>query len=226
MRVAVPPDPDIYPAGSGVILGTNRATAERRELCPMLRAITVTAMLAALTLVATTVGAQSPEPIPTATADEVVFFGEVPAPPGTTVRVYYLFGPTREPVWAICDQTTTTASTSRNPSRSSFVVVIEEHCFGSTFDGPGFCWGEDLCSLAPDPSLPDLRRGGTTMDLGLLVRSGITVEDFGEGPLTMPAAGTGAQRHSSIGWLLLAGVALLVAGLAIGGVGLAVRQKG
>ena len=213
----------------------------------MMRTITVAIMLTALTLVATTVGAQSPEPVPTATADEVVFFGEVPAPPGTTVWVRYLL---TDPVEIVtCASATTTASSSGDPDQSSFVLVIQVSCFASTVTPASICWGEHLCSLVLNVvnGMPTLHAGGETADLGLLVRTGLTPEELAEGPLiiphgdganaqpdggggdaeiALPDTGAGAgQGRAKIGWLLWAGVTLLAAGVAFGGMSLAVRRK-
>ena len=211
----------------------------------MLRALTVAAMLTALTLLTTTVGAQSPEPIPTATADQIVFFGEVPAPPGTTVTVRYLNHdtPGGDTEVVECGRTTTTESSSGNPDQSSFVVVVQESCFGGAFIGPNICWGEGLCSLVLDSPAPTLRTGGETIDLGLLVApeelaDGSLIVPHGDGGDAQPdggggdaeialpdtGAGTG-QGRAKIGWLLWAGVTLLAAGLAIGGMSLTVRRK-
>ena len=224
----------------------------------MLRALTVAAMLTALTLVATTVGAQSPEPIPTATADQIVFFGEVPAPPGTTVTVMYIVlnTPDSESELVVCGSTTSTESGSGDADTSSFVVISDTSCSARRIAGPSICWAEDVCQpVLTNPS------GGDTVDVGLLVLNdpsepplipphgdggdaqpdgggGDAQPDGGATEIAQPdggggdaeialpdtGAGTG-QGRAKIGWLLWAGVTLLAAGLAIGGMSLAVRRK-
>ena len=205
----------------------------------MLRALTVVAMLTALTLVATTVGAQSPEPIPTATADQIVFFGEVPAPPGTTVTVMYIVRntPDSESELVVCGSTTSTESGSGDADTSSFVVISDTSCSARRIAGPSICWAEDVCQpVLTNPS------GGDTVDVGLLVLSdpselplipphgdgGDAQPDGGGGDaeIALPDTGAGTgQGRAKIGWLLWAGVALLAAGVAIGGMSLAVRRK-
>ena len=217
----------------------------------MLRALTVVAMLTALTLVATTVGAQSPEPIPTATADQIVFFGEVPAPPGTTVTVMYIVlnTPDSESELVVCGSTTSTESGSGDADTSSFVVISDTSCSARRIAGPSICWAEEFCKpVLTDPS------GGDTVDVGLLVLSDpselplipphgdgadaqpdggggdaeIAQPDGGggDGEIALPDTGAGAgQGRAKIGWLLWAGVTLLAAGLAIGGMSIVMRRK-
>ena len=205
----------------------------------MLRALTVAAMLTALTLVATTVGAQSPEPIPTATADQIVFFGEVPAPPGTTVTVMYIVlnTPDAKTELVVCGSTTSTESGSGDADTSSFVVISDTSCSARRIAGPSICWAEEFCKpVLTDPS------GGDTVDVGLLVLSDPSelplIPPHGDGADAQPdggggdaeialpdtGAGTG-QGRAKIGWLLWAGVTLLAAGLAIGGMSIVMRRK-
>ena len=205
----------------------------------MLRALTVVAMLTALTLVATTVGAQSPEPIPTATADQIVFFGEVPAPPGTTVTVMYIVlnTPDAKTELVVCGSTTSTESGSGDADTSSFVVISDTSCSARRIAGPSICWAEEFCKpVLTDPS------GGDTVDVGLLVLSDPSelplIPPHGDGADAQPdggggdaeialpdtGAGTG-QGRAKIGWLLWAGVTLLAAGLAIGGMSIVMRRK-
>ena len=197
----------------------------------MLRALTVVAMVTALTLVATTAGAQSPEPVPTATADQIVFYGEVPAPPGTTVTVEYFLGTGL----TVCGTSTTTPSTSGDPNISSFVVVVDAACAArAAIVGVILCWGVDLCGnpLGGPTDQPPV--GGETIATGLLslpepgldVPPNLPEADVGP-DIALPETGRGQelQERSRFGWLLWAGVTLLAAGLAIGGMSLAVMRK-
>ena len=205
----------------------------------MLRALTVAAMLTALTLVATTAGAQPLEPIPTATADQIVFFGEVPAPPGTTVTVMYIVlnTPDAKTELVVCGSTTSTESGSGDADTSSFVVISDTSCSARRIAGPSICWAEEFCKpVLTDPS------GGDTVDVGLLVLSDPSelplIPPHGDGADAQPdggggdaeialpdtGAGTG-QGRAKIGWLLWAGVTLLAAGLAIGGMSIVMRRK-
>jgi hypothetical protein len=172
----------------------------------------------------------TPTPVPTAGPGEVVFVGEVPAPPGTTVTVQ--FARIDQVTHAISTSTcaTNTTTPADQPGISWFVLRVPMQC--AVIDlPPKFCWGPDLCFLyfqenfGVSPMTNPLV-AGATITLGLLSRQlpmTPSRPNVGgpRGPL-LPGAGRG-RTPSSSGWLW-AGVALLGAGLVSGGFGLALRR--
>jgi hypothetical protein len=166
--------------------------------------------------------------VPTARTDEVVFVGEVPAPPGTTVTVQFL-----DPVTlAISTCATATSTPADQPSISWFVLRVPVQCAVIGFP-PKFCWGQDLCSLyiqenfgvspMANPYVP-----GTTIALGLLSRPlpmTPSPPNTGGGPgLSLPRTGAG-QKSTISSWMLWFGVALVAAAMFSGCVHLAGRRR-
>lgn len=197
-------------------------------------------LLAALTLLPAAVLAQTPEPVPTAGPDEIVIAGEVPAPPGTEVSVHYAFLPDRPPeagTLVVCGTTTTTPSISGDPNISRFVVVFDAACGAGAAFGPTVCWGENRCRGAIQDLLGTSPQGGDVIETGLLSPAspegatptppaGAVHGDRGP-EIGLPATGEGQglDDRSRSAWLLWAGVGLLAAGLAVGGVSVAVRRR-
>ena len=186
--------------------------------------LSIAVLFAAVVLVPGALVAQAQEPeVPTAGPDQIVFTGEVPAPPGTTVTVHYLDFTTVEAV--LCATASTTASTQGETARSRFVLIVDAACARGRQD-PKICWGEGLCQF-PTFSLPPMSTGpvgGEVFDTGLLAprEPDLTPRP----PADLPATGEGqAPARSSAAWVLWAGAALLVAGLAVGGLGAAVRRR-
>jgi len=172
------------------------------------------------------VGAPAPgdgivnQDLPVAAADEIIFVGEVPAPPGTEITATYVpLIPSSEVV--VCGSTTL-------DENSNFVLIIDASCADGAV-GPLICWGDfgqGACASFPDdPYLVVVPRDGQTIDAGLLtpvvLQPDIGLVPHGDGvwPLEMPKAGVGEGRgrSASLPWLLL-GVGLL--GIGLGSAGL------
>lgn len=148
--------------------------------------------------------------LPTAEADEIVFLGEVPAPPGTEVRIEYLFNELVQCGTAVADES------------SRFVLRIEATCAqGGT--GPLICWapGLDACEGFPFSPIPGQDRpvGGDTIDLGRLSASDDVEPNAPPDDAigAMPATGGVGLAQDSLSprspWPLRLGFALLAASL-------------
>lgn len=178
--------------------------------------ITILSAIAGAVLFASAALAQSPDPtLPVAGPDEIIFVGEVPAPPGTEVTVSYLTTVGIE----VCGVT-------RTDDNSRFVVAIDATCPGSEI-GPAFCWGpdsEDCRSFYADFTAdPDMRPiAGDTFDVGLLVRTERNLES-----ISMPSVGGGNSRDNQdqLSWLHWSSAALLLAGVVSGGASMLLRRK-
>jgi hypothetical protein len=165
--------------------------------------------------------------LPAAGPNEIIFTGEVPAPPGATVTVQFADIVTLD--IATCD--TATSTPTDDPTVSAFLLTATVECAVIGLP-PKFCWGDDLCSLykEEDPRITNLA-GGTTIALGLLTlpqRSTVPLAPpHGDrGPdVVLPLTGGRQRLHDGTrsAWLLWSGVTLLAVGLAVGGVGLALR---
>lgn len=98
--------------------------------------------------------------------NDVVYIGEVPAPPGTEIAGWFLVSEA-----TVCGTATTTPVPGGGSDRSGFVLVLDYDCmYGSSF-GPGICWGE----WGEGPCYPYMMPGnaprpgpGEMADLGLL----------------------------------------------------------
>ena len=188
----------------------------------MFRFLTFTTLIAgALLLTFGTAQAQD-EDRPVAGPDEIIFVGEVPAPPGTEIRAEYLFN---EPV--VCG--TTTAD-----KNSQFVIRIDAECaLGGT--GPLICWGEGLEACQGFPSAPrpgaDRPEGGDTIDLGPLVANadrevvGDSTPPQGGSGIILPSVGTAAGSDDNHKGMWLAIGLFLAAALVAGAGSLVLRQR-
>ena len=186
----------------------------------MFRFLTFTTLIAgALLLTFGTAQAQD-EDRPVAGPDEIIFVGEVPAPPGTEIRAEYLFN---EPV--VC-------GTTRADKNSQFVIRIDAECArGGT--GPLICWGEGLEACQGFPSAPrpgaDRPEGGDTIDLG---RVAVPEDEPPGAPpdalSALPEVGTGLafdQAGTSFNWHLWIGGVMLAAACVAAGTAYVIRLK-
>lgn len=166
--------------------------------------------------------------LPPAGPNEILFTGQVPAQPGTTVTAEFL-----DPVTLgiITCATATTAPTD-DPTASRFVLAATVQCAVIGFP-PRFCWGNDLCALyiEDDPRITNLV-GGTTIELGLL-----TALQFGTptplpavhgdgGPEALPPTGRGHNLDDGL-WprrLIASTLVLFAVGLVVGAFSLALRR--
>jgi hypothetical protein len=174
----------------------------------------------------------TPEAIPPASPTQYVFYGEVRAPVGTTVTANYLGAVSPKNI--VCATTTTTPGA--DPSRSRFVLIVEQLCVEQTADGPVICWGEGLCHypFLGSPQAHPFPVPGDTIDLGLLplpqegeATATMVPAQGSVGPdLVLPEAGElePIQDRTRVGWLLWAGLGLVLAGLGAGAVTISKRR--
>ncbi len=183
----------------------------------MLRLAVIIVAIAGAAVFSSVALAQSPEPpLPVAGPDEIIFVGEVPAPPGTEVTIEYLA--IDAPEINLC-ATAITTPTAADAESSSFVLVVEASCAQSPVE-PRICWGADLCYFAFVPPGGDRHKSGDTIDLARLVPQGPPEVGF-------PTVGGGGGRDNQerLSWLVWAGAALLLAGVISGGASIVLRRK-
>ena len=154
-------------------------------------------------------------PLPTAGPNEIIFVGEVPAPPGTTVTIEFLDVINIRPV--LCGTSLTTPVD--DPALSGFSLAVDASCARGLQD-PRFCWGDGLCHFFFEFPVGK-QLGGTTFNLGLLSApqpetllpgSGDTGPTIG-----LPPTGTALSSETGSGalWVLLSGLVLCGTGLAL-----------
>ncbi len=186
--------------------------------------------------------------------NDVVYLGEVPAPPGTEVAAHFLHSSTARDV--VCGTATTTAVPDGDPDRSEFILLLDYDCMYATSFGPGICWGpwgEGPCYPYMMPGNAPGPGPGEMADSGLLPLPERN-EDTGPPPLPHgdrgpdiepPPTGTGllhagsgpdvllpdtgSRRSPDHGhwaiWLAWATAGLLGAGFAFAALGVVVRRR-
>ena len=132
----------------------------------MFRFLTLIVVLAGAFLLSLGTAQAQDQDLPIAGPDEIIFVGEVPAPPGTDVWAFYLVF---DGDFAPCGHTTAGGN-------SRFVLVVDAGCV--TALGPSVCWGElpdrkqgpeELCDSSLSPAWGGVPpTAGETVDMGLL----------------------------------------------------------
>jgi hypothetical protein len=163
--------------------------------------------------------------IPVGSEGEIVFVGEIPAPPGTTVTIQVLDVPTVTAV--TCD--TTESFGIDEALVSSFDLRIAAHC-SPRISFPRICWGVDLCQVLYeyDPRF-NIFVHGTTVLAGLLNDDRLDAQpnppSTGGGGPFLPEVGAGEGDGPAVAVTTLAIALLASSGCIAAGVGLIVARR-
>jgi len=155
--------------------------------------------------------------------DEMAYVGEVPVERGATVTIEYLDVETAAAIE--CGRTTSTGGTA---NFSEFVLIVQRDCAEGRQD-PRICWGEGACAFPgfEDAGLAEFE-GSAVRDLGRLeAREPEEPSDPSTGGgVPTELAHTGTHGHAiQHSWLFWVAMAALAMGVALGGAGLAMRNR-
>jgi len=181
--------------------------------------------------------AATPEAAPTAGPHEIVFYGQVPAPPGTRIVINFVDFKALE--LRECGSADSTPTADGQTDVSDFVLRIESSC-AVVGAGAGICWGERLCDNVDLHNTVQDRwyDGGKTYDVGLLVAPPIgtptPLPRIGSEGTPIPIASpvddlglpdTGSNDPTSGAGALVSVIILLAAGIACAGLAVGLRHR-